>query len=145
MIGLLSTFAIITLNSLRVKARNATRIAAVVQLAKAFGLASDAAGGVLPENESGACVAAECYGWWSGYGTDSTVDAFIAPYIKKPADPRDSGRPFGGYYYITESGQGRIGYALETVEITDSVCGPGFWLGNDPALGYILCRIALSF
>ena len=132
-IGFLATASMVVFNSVRIKARNAARNRDMTQLMKAFRLASDNAGGTIPET-SGAwvCVSASCSGAWSTVAANATIDSFIAPYIKKPADPPDPTRGYGGYivYNPTDYGRGSgtyINWLLERVTNVPGVCGPGFF------------------
>lgn len=144
-IGLLATIVMVSLNSARVKARNVRRNADILQLVKAFQLASDAASGTLPSVSSWACVSTTCSGYMSGFGASSAVDAAISPYIKKPLEPSSN---FSGYLYINPAdyGQGTgpyLNWLLEPVAVTSDVCGPGvFYTSN---ANYIQCFLKISF
>src|ERR1700722_8229872 len=98
-IGLLASVVLLALNNVRVKARDTARLADVVQLVKAFnfGLSNSA----LPDTAGGwACIASSCYNGWSAITANATVDTFLAPaLVKKPTDPTDSTRGFGGFIY----------------------------------------------
>lgn len=99
-IALLVSVVLVALNSTRLKARNVRRVADIKQLVTAFNLGFDA-GNSLPSTGSNVwvCLSTACYGGWSANPVDAGVDAFITPYIKKPADPFDSTRTYGGYLY----------------------------------------------
>ncbi len=137
-IGLLSSIAVVSLGSARVKARNAKRIADVERLAQAFYLANNASGsGTYPGTAAPVCLSTVCTGAWSGFPVDSNVDSFISPYIaSKLTDPPDSNRTYGGYGYNGNWAGGvgfdgtfppdaHIAYNLEGAVS----CGPGrIWL-----------------
>ena len=155
-IGLLATIVMVSLNSARKKARNTKRNADNVQLKTAFNMAADAAGGVFPSTGSDAwnCVSTSCYGGWAPYGANATIDAAIAPYIKKPEDPAESSRGYGGYMYdgAWAGGTGYDGtvypagaylaYTLESVTIANGVCGQGLaWSTNS---SFIQCMLKID-
>lgn len=99
-ISLLSSIVLASLNTVRVKSRNARRVADIAELRTAFNLALSAGGGFPIAPPSGwACISTTCYGDFN-FSTDSTVDAFFTPYIAaKPSDPENSTRGLGGYIY----------------------------------------------
>ncbi len=144
-IGVLATIVLVSLNSARVKARNAQRNSTIKQLITAFNMAADAANGTFP-NTSGAwvCVSATCYGGWSGYGANAAVDTATAQYIKKPDDPTDSTRGIGGYLYNSSwSGGVYLNWLLEPVPVTSTVCGPGGSAYNYTA-NYVQCVVKVN-
>jgi prepilin-type N-terminal cleavage/methylation domain-containing protein len=99
-VGLLSTVAVVSLSSARVKARNSRRAADIRQLITAFSQAYDNSGS-LP-SVSACCVSQSCYGSYSSITANASVDTFLSPYLPtKPVDPSDSNaRGYGGYIYI---------------------------------------------
>lgn len=130
-IGVLSSIIMTSLNGARIKARNTTRISEVIQLRTAFTLARN--GGVYPNvSYTYPCITASCYGVWSIYAADATTDAYLAPYIKKPTDPSDSGaRGRGGFLYLTPANWAGGGgfpaayYIDYPLELGAGDCGPG--------------------
>ncbi len=137
-IGILASVVMASLNSARVKARNARRNSDIKQLISAFNLGLDGSG-TLPNPGTGNwhCVSATCYeGWASAYPVNATVDAYLAPYLpSKPADPTGGSRGYGGYLYFYNypplgmvDGTSLSGSMLTWIqELPNSpgVCGPG--------------------
>jgi len=106
-IGLLSTVAVVSLSSARVKARNAKRVADIKQLMVAFNLGLSAStSGTYPSTTGDFCISTTCYGGWKNYGPDDTVNSFFTPFMpNKPSDPSDGGaRGYGGYIYTVWAG-----------------------------------------
>jgi prepilin-type N-terminal cleavage/methylation domain-containing protein len=101
-IGVLAAVILVSINSSRVRARNVRRVSDINQLLNAFNLGLSN-GSSLPSSPSWVCLSTTCYGSvFSGVPASPTVDAYIAPYITKPADPYDGGaRDYGGYLYST--------------------------------------------
>lgn len=101
-IGLLSSVAVISLGSARVKSRNAKRNADAKQLVTAFNLGLDA-NGQYPTTGGNVwkCVSSVCTGGLAGYPLSATVDSFFQPFMPtKPTDPNDNNsRANGGYVY----------------------------------------------
>jgi len=132
-IGLLSTIALVSLNSSRTQSRNARRIADVIQIQKAFNLAYDNAGGYPysgAANAGTACISTTCYGAWNLYVAYNPVNTLLFPaYMGNvPADPQDSLRNSGGYLY-NSAWVGGNGLPPGTVLIYKlegaAPCGPG--------------------
>ncbi len=138
-IGLLSSIVVASVNSARVKARNTARNAEAYQLRAAF-LAEYASTGALPRtapdpaspgHDTYACIASSCSGGWNIYPSQPTIDAYIASYLTKPADPRDTVRPSGGFIYYDPLTWGGApgwpaGYYIEwLLEPGTTDCGPG--------------------
>lgn len=96
-IGILASLIMVALGNARAKARNTQRGSDIKQLVNAFNLASTTAS--MPVVSGWSCVSATCYDGFNIYPADAGVDAFIAPYIKKPIDPANSSRGYGGYLY----------------------------------------------
>src|SRR3989344_4544928 len=106
-IGLLAAVVLVSLNGARLKARNARRLADIRQLITAFNLAFDTGNSLPSSSGAWVCLSVSCYAGRSQYVANATVDAYLVPYIKKPADPSDSVRGYGGYLYINNwSGTG---------------------------------------
>ena len=134
-IGLLSTVAVLSLNTSRIKARNLKRNTDIEQISRAFYLAYHNAGSYPTGNWS--CISSVCGGGWSGLVDDPVTTAFFVPtYIKsKPIDPLGGNRSYSGYLYI-DNWNGTApydGYAFPTgayldwmLETTPGVsCGRG--------------------
>jgi prepilin-type N-terminal cleavage/methylation domain-containing protein len=109
-ISLLSSVLLASLNSARVKARNALRLEAVHTLINAFYLAGGGDFPVTTGPEVGwTCVTDTCYGGWVRFdsstgGSQATANAAITSYLssslpQKPSDPTDSTRGYGGFVY----------------------------------------------
>lgn len=132
-IGLLSTVAVMATNSSKTQARNARRIADIVQLQKAFNLAYDSAGGYPysgAANAGTACISTACYGAWNLYVPYAPVNALLFPaYMGSvPTDPSDSLRNSGGYLYNSAwvGGNGLPAGTVLIYKLEGGVaCGPG--------------------
>ncbi|HEY0980255.1 MAG TPA: type II secretion system protein [Candidatus Paceibacterota bacterium] len=97
-IGILASVVLASLNSARVKARNARRASDIAQLRTAFNLGAGDTG-TLPVN-GWACVSATCYHNWSIYQAIPAVDAVFTPHMPtKPIDPVGGRTGTGGYLY----------------------------------------------
>ena len=148
-ISLLSSIVYASLNSARMKARNAARVSAVEQLRNAFNLAlSD---GPIPDVAySFPCLSTTCVWNGSTYVGDATIDAYIAPYIKKSADPSGGALGYVGFLLTTPTnwasgspptfpaGYFYVHYILEP----PADCGPGKYL-TPVAGGGIQCALQL--
>lgn len=142
-IGLLASIILVSLNSARLKARNATRNEEILQLRTALNLAN------VPSTSSNwYCVSVTCYGGWVSYAANATIDAALAPYIQKPTDPSDATRGYGGYLYVSTwtGATGSSGivfptgtyldWMLEPDTVTSTVCGPGqVWNSTSSYIG----------
>ena len=82
-IGLLSSIVIVSLNTARMKARNAARNAAIEQLRTALTLGSSSTSLPLAVGSGVACISSSCTGGWSSIGANATIDAALAGNIKK--------------------------------------------------------------
>lgn len=131
-IGVLSSVILASLNSARVKARNANRIAQIQELRKGFVLAYDSQNSYPSTGSSWVCVSAACGGAWSVYVANATVDAATSKFITKPQSV-NTGIPQTGYLYnsswsaspapsgITFKAGSYLLYLLEG----NTSCGPG--------------------
>ena len=136
-IGILASVVMASLNSARVKARNARRTSDVKQLVNAFNLGVDASGSLPNPGAFWVCLSAICYDSWVPMVANSTVDAFITPYLPtKPSDPVGGNRGYGGYVYYYNYGGGAmydgstlpVGSIIHwTAELpySPNVCAPG--------------------
>ncbi|MFZ4500153.1 MAG: type II secretion system protein [Minisyncoccia bacterium] len=134
-IGILASVVMASLNSARVKARNARRNSDIKQLVNAFNLGITNTGTLPDSTANGACVSATCYEAYSSYIANSTVDAFLSPYLPtKPIDPPGGSRARGGYVYLSEwsgvSGNplfplGAIITWFQESPNVPGICGPG--------------------
>ncbi len=146
-IGLLSSIVLTSINMVRIKARNVARNADIEQLRTAFELGRDSSGrSYLLTTIRWVCISTSCYGGWGSVAADQRVDAYLAPHIKKPTDPPDSGRGYGGYLYGAWGSSGTgfpygeyLNWLLESVPLTDDVCGPGQYYAMGPT--YIQCLL----
>lgn len=102
-IGLLASVVLTSLNSARIKARNANRILGIHTLMNAFNLGFSAIGSfpvTRTPNGLWVCVSESCYDSFSWATTNIDVENFLAPYLtQKPADPRGGSRGYGGFVY----------------------------------------------
>jgi len=104
-ISLLSSIAITSLNGAKAKARNSTRLQNIVQLRNAFNLGLSSANSYsYPDiGNSWACISSTCYGSFSSYTSNTTVDAFLSSGMpQKPSDPVGGLRVSGGYIYSSD-------------------------------------------
>jgi len=128
-IGLLATIVMVSLNTARVKARNANRNASIKQIMTAFQMAADTNNGTFPSTGgSWNCVSVSCYGGWASYPASATVDSSIAPYIKKTDDPTGGARGYGGYLYNSswsDATHPTGAYLTWMLEPGATDCGPG--------------------
>ncbi len=98
-IGILASVVLASLNSARAKGRNARRASDVKQIMLAFQMAINDTG-TVPSVAAEHCISATCYESWANYVRNSTVDAWLAPYLPTwPSDPV-GGRARGGYLYF---------------------------------------------
>src|SRR3989338_6197635 len=127
-ISLLSSIVMASLNSARVKARNAARLSAVHELVNAFNLGL-AESGSLPKSCSWACVSDDCSGFWDDYAINQEVDTFLALSLpQKLQDPTGGSRGSSGFSYKNSSlteffgiSGAWLGYIMEP----GGSCGPG--------------------
>jgi prepilin-type N-terminal cleavage/methylation domain-containing protein len=118
-IGFLVTLAMVALDTVRKKARDARRLADMTQIRKALEMYYDRHGR-YPLNTDN-----DCYGWDIGYYKDDGDTLFIQPLVeeglmsKVPGDPRHTSQ-CGGYRYY-RYGAGDYG--------CDSSKGPFYVLG----------------
>jgi prepilin-type N-terminal cleavage/methylation domain-containing protein len=136
-IALLASVVLSSLNSARVKARNAKRSADIQQLIKALNLGISQTEDLPDLGNVWACISVSCYEGWSIYTPNQTLDAFLLKNLStKPVDDPAGGRWYGGYLYFYnwwgDTGYnnvyfppGRILYWLAEPPITDTICGPG--------------------
>ncbi|MEK7083443.1 MAG: type II secretion system protein [Patescibacteria group bacterium] len=124
-IGVLASVVLASVKTARAKARNAARLSSIHTLILAFNLsASDK--GVFPA-AGWACVSTTCYGAWSIYGANATIDSFLAPSLSsKPSDPV-GGRGYGGFLYVNPyDGPRGTGAYLNWMMEPGGSCGAGF-------------------
>ena len=121
-IGILSSVVLASLNSARAKARDASRIATLVQIRTALELYYNDRG-YYPQSGCGW----DCNGY--RYSYDSSWTAFVAdlaPYIKVPLDPLNTGScpPWGtGCYTYAYGNVGRTTYPAQydlTAQLEDT-------------------------
>lgn len=139
-IGILASVVLASLNSARVKARNARRSSDVKQLVNAFNLGLTGTNDLPSTSVEGwVCVSATCYDGWSpsNVSTSPTVDAYLAPYLPtKPSDPVGGSRGYGGYLYhrawpggIANDGtvlpSGALVHWIAEPPVSPNVCAPG--------------------
>lgn len=106
-IGMLSSVVLASLNSARMKSRDARRIADLAQIRNALELYFDT-NGYYPQSDCGW----DCNGYRYSYasGSWSALAADLAPYISSlPVDPKNSpaAPPWGGGYTYTYGNVGR--------------------------------------
>ncbi|HEV8601647.1 MAG TPA: prepilin-type N-terminal cleavage/methylation domain-containing protein [Patescibacteria group bacterium] len=105
-IGLLAAVVLVSLNTSRAKARNSRRAADAKQIITAFNLGLNNNASLPSAGGTWVCVSVSCYGSWTAYTANATVDAFLSPYIQKPTDPVGGPRAAGGYLYLDTYGGG---------------------------------------
>jgi prepilin-type N-terminal cleavage/methylation domain-containing protein len=140
-IGLLASVVLASLNSARLKARNANRLAGIDALVKAFNLGVGDSG-VFPPSTAGpgwTCVSATCYAAFAPYVAYGPVDAVLASALpQKPADPSPNGGA-GGVLYISPyssaglgiSGPSVTGSWLHWYMEAGGTCGAGVSTGTN--------------
>ncbi len=145
-IGVLSSIVIVSLNSARVKARNVSRNSEAIELRTAFNLGI---GGTLPNvSYQYPCISTSCFGGWSSYVANATVDAYFAPYIKKPTDPTDGTRGYGGFLLLTPANWGGspptwpVGYYVDYLLEPGGTCPSDSYSGATSA--YVQCVLRLD-
>lgn len=139
-IGILASVVLASLNSARVKARNARRASDMTQLRSAFNLGI-ADSGTLPSS-GWQCVSATCYGAWAIYTASPAIDAVFTPAMpSKPVDPPGGRAGYGGYLYhgswpgSSSNYDGRILPAgailnyLAEPPAKNGACAPGYIVG----------------
>ncbi|MGD0328369.1 MAG: prepilin-type N-terminal cleavage/methylation domain-containing protein [Minisyncoccia bacterium] len=147
-IGLLSSIVLASLNTARVKARNAERISEIDQLRTAFNLALS--GGTDPSSSVFSCLTTTCTGGWNGYSDQTIYNNYLAPYIREPTDPSNNCSS-GGFVYLTPtswqypsppfSPAYYIEYLLEPTGTQD--CGPGVFYSYFGSANCSLCLLQL--
>ncbi|MBU6431115.1 MAG: prepilin-type N-terminal cleavage/methylation domain-containing protein [Patescibacteria group bacterium] len=147
-IGLLSSIVLASLNSARVKARNAARISSIHALVNAFNLGLGDTGSfpnTSNTSNSWVCVSATCYDGWLVYSSNAQVDAFLSPSLpQKPSDPTGGGRGYGGFLYVNPAGPytGQVGAYLDFILEPGGSCPSGsFWTSNS---SYTQCILYLG-
>ena len=146
-IGMLSSVVLASLNSARAKARNAARVEAALQIRTAFNLAGDPS--TWPNvSYQYPCLTATCYEGWAPYAPNSTVDNFLAPYIKKPTDPSGGSRSMGGFLLFTPANWGGSPPTWPPAYYVDMLLEPGgtcpggsFWSETGT---YVQCIVRLD-
>lgn len=140
-ISVLASVILGSLNSARAKSRNARRNSDIGQLIKAFNLGLTANNTLPATGDAWICVSELCYGGWSGYVGNATVNAFLSPNMPtKPQDPAGSRSGYGGYLYnAAYTGTSSYdGYVFQTggvihwlaeKPVTSSACAPGRIMG----------------
>lgn len=150
-IGLLSSVAVTSLNSARIKARNSSRNVEIVQLRSALVLGVGSGPSLPSSGSTYACVSSSCYEGWSGYVANAGVDAVIGPYLRKPADVIGGARGYGGFLYFDPNTWGGasgfppgyyLNWLLEVAPITADICGPGQYYSA--TANYIQCLLRLD-
>lgn len=149
-IGILASVVMASLNSARVKARNARRTSDIKQLISAFNLGINGTSDLPNPGTLWVCVSPTCYSGWSIYIANAAVDAYLAPYLPtKPSDP-EGGRTGGGYlYYYNWLGStgsydgtvfppGSVVHWLAEPPVSANVCAPGRIHGVNEGV-YVSC------
>ena len=141
-IGLLASVVFASLNSARLKARNATRLASVNTLLKAFNLSAGDSG-IFPVSGY-VCVSATCYQGWSGYTASAAVDAFLTPSLSsKPTDPVGGNRGYGGFLYINPiTISGVTGAYIDYLIEPPGTCGAAVTTSSNP--NYFDCYLKID-
>ena len=132
-IGLLASIVMVSLNSARVKARDAKRAAEVKQLALAIEMYYDTNGSFPPTAGclNGWCclghgTAGRC---WAGvyWGIDATDNAISPTYLSKiPDDPLNNTAKYGdAYMYRVDGDTATLHWGIESCSPTSAVCAGG--------------------
>lgn len=136
-IGLLSTFAIISLDNARKKSRNAKRVADMKQIQMALSLYADNHGGKYPTTmHNKACLGIPstevC---WGGFTGNDSLNLEFAPYLSQiPKDPEYGKRNYGTYLYESPGM-----YHLPTGGIATGDYILAFAPDDDPSANASLC------
>ncbi|MBP9711710.1 MAG: prepilin-type N-terminal cleavage/methylation domain-containing protein [Candidatus Pacebacteria bacterium] len=142
-IGILASVVMVSLNSARVKGRNAARLESLNTLRNAFYLALGD-NGSLPVTTDWVCVSSSCYGDWSGFTADATVDSFLSASLpQKPIDPSGGSRGYGGFVYRNPVAlvSGAVGPDIEFIQELGGSCGPA---ATRVTADYIVCDLLLE-
>jgi len=141
-IGLLASIVLVSVNSVRRKARNATKLETIHTLINAFNLGlSD--GGSLPvpslSTFFGACLNANC----PEGQIDATVDAFLAPYLPQKPLISSGGGASDKFYYVTSIAFNGVpgAYIMYWLEPPAS-CDPGTL--NSLTANWLQCQIKID-
>jgi prepilin-type N-terminal cleavage/methylation domain-containing protein len=142
-IGLLASVVMASLNSARVKGRNAARLQSVDSLRNAFylGLADN---GTFPLTTGWVCVSASCSEGWAAYTADPTVDSFLSAGLsQKPSDPSGGSRGYGGFVYRNPVAlvSGAVGPDIEFIQELGGSCGAA---ATRVTANYIVCDLLLE-
>jgi len=141
-IGLLSSVVLASLNTARVKARDATRVADVEQIRNALVLYQNDNNGNYPPTDGclygWCCLGAGDTGtcWAQQYHGSTALDNALRPYLPViPDDPLNNTATFGdAFMYRVDSGVADIHWGIEkTSGITSADCAggvPGQWGGG---------------
>lgn len=145
-IGILSSVVLASLNSARVKSRDARRLSDIHQIANALALLASNNGGVFPTTGNTAKCLGTNSSCWAGAATgDATLNTNLQQFLSKiPMDPsRTSGK---GDYYLYLSSAGDVAWHCDG---TNYPKGPMIlWVpdvstpGSDAACGnatYVAC------
>lgn len=130
-IGVLASTVFASVNSARLKARNAARLAGINALRNAFNLGIGDIG-AFPTSGY-VCVSATCYQGWSVYVANAGIDALLAPYLpQKPSDPVGGSRGFGGFLYKNpHTVFGVTGAYLDYLVESPGSCGAAFTVSTN--------------
>jgi prepilin-type N-terminal cleavage/methylation domain-containing protein len=145
-IAILASVIIASLNSTRVKSRNARRSTDVKSLVTAFQLGLNGSTSFPDSGSAGGgyvCVSSSCTQGWSGYVASSTVDAvLLAGISQKPTDPIDGTRGYSGYLYNSNySGSPIINWLAEP-PVSGNICAPG--VISSSTANYVSCIVYLK-
>lgn len=146
-IGLLSTFALISLDNARKKARNAKRSADLKQIQSAIeNYAQDHGGQYLSTGGVKRCLGVpSSETCWGGFTGNDALNAALEPYLKNiPKDPLYGKRGYGAYLYQapgnywlpvpidTVNGSYAIAFAPDdTPDASESLCLGWKWAAWD--------------
>lgn len=103
-VGLLTYVIVVSINSARIKSRNAKRVTDIHQIFNAFNLNADNLNVLnsIPSNQW-VCIGSTCYEGWSSFTTPAALDAFLNPVLSsKPNDPKGGNRGYGGYLFVRD-------------------------------------------
>lgn len=100
-IAILSAVVLAAISTVRVNSRNVRRARDAKELMSAFNVGlSGASNFPISASATWICVSTSCYGGFSSFVADTTVDAaLLANMSAKPTDPNAGVRGYGGYLY----------------------------------------------
>ncbi|TSC62552.1 MAG: hypothetical protein G01um101448_3 [Parcubacteria group bacterium Gr01-1014_48] len=154
-IGILAGGVYVSLNSGRIKARNAKRASDISQLVLAFNAYAQLNGNFpITGDDEWYCISKTCGEKWATKSRNAVVDSAIAQFVQLATD-RQSSTGYSGYLYNSDWDGGNspfddtdfppgiyLKFVFEVVSATPTTCSPGkVW---EVTSKYIKCRMKLN-